>query len=132
MTPRLANETQRAYVERVLATEGRVSTFDVLYGLAYEDGRKCSITRLAAIVWTLRHETPPWDIEESHEDGLAVYRLRSKPSTATVTNLAGWQRGWSCPKCGSAPASQPTVLLGGIGRAWCSKCSAEQMFRAAA
>lgn len=74
MTPRQAGETQRAYVERVLAAEGRIATYDVLYGLSYADGQKCSITRLAAIIHTLRHEAG-WTIAEGHENGLAVYRL---------------------------------------------------------
>ena len=98
MTPRMAGETQRAYVERVLATEGRISAYDALYRLSYADGSPCSITRLAAIVHTLRHEAG-WGIAEFHEAGLAVYRLTSRPGTGRPV---GGVR--ACPGCGRTHA----------------------------
>ena len=130
MTARNVGETQRAYVERVLLAERRVRTYDVLYGLQYTDGRKCSITRLAAIVWTLRHDG--WEIEESHDQGLAVYRLRSAPESAIPQHarpMADWQRGWTFPTCGGVPASEPEPLLGGLGRAHCATCGSQRLFR---
>lgn len=134
MTPRHPGETQRAYVERVLLTERRIRTYDVLYSLAYDDGRKCSISRLAAVIHTLRHDAG-WEIAESHDDGLAVYRLVAAPEGAVPEHArprAPWQAGWSCPTCGGVPASEPEALLGGIGRAHCATCHAPRLFRKAA
>ena len=131
MTPRHENETQRAYVERVLLTERRIRVYDVLYNLAYANGRKCSITRLASIVHTLRHQAG-WEIAESHEAGLAVYRLVAAPEGAVPEHarpVQPWQSGWTCPTCGGVPAQEPEALLGGIGRAWCARCDSQRMFR---
>ncbi len=92
MTPRRPGETQRAYVERILRDEGSISTFDALYSLAYADGRKCSITRLAAIVFTLRQDG--WTIADVGERGtLAMYRLVSAPSSRSLTGAR------VCPSC---------------------------------
>lgn len=93
MTPREPGETQRAYVERVLTTEGRFATYDALYSLAYSNGMKCAITRLAAIIHTLRHEAG-WAIDESHENGLAVYRLVAAPGPGRAVG-----RSRVCPGC---------------------------------
>ncbi len=126
MTPRIRGESQRAYVERVLRTESSVSAWDCLYEGEYVDGGGWSITRLAAIIWSLRHEDG-LDITESAEDGrLATYTYHGH------TGTPAWARSWRCVACGDNPDSAPRELLGGIGVASCRHCGHEQHFRRAA
>lgn len=123
MIPRVRGETQRAYVERVLRAEGSISAWDCLYEGTYEDGGRFSITRLAATIWTLRHEAG-WDITESAESGhLATYTYHGQVSTPA------WARGWECAACHSAPDSEPQELLGGMGFAICGTCGERKHFR---
>ena len=133
---RLSRETQRAYVERVLLSEGSISAWDCLYEGRYEDGGRFSITRLAAIIWTLRHEAG-WDIDETApQGGLAVYDVRrvgygpEAPRTSAPA-VPAWAQGWRCTTCGAPPAREPEPLLGGMGRAHCKACDGT-MFRRAA
>jgi hypothetical protein len=108
-------ETQRAYVERVLRERGLIATFDVLYQATYEDGTKTSISRLAAIIHTLRGEG--WHIESHDSPGhLATYAL---------VDVSPWR----CMSCGGAPNAEPEGLLGDMGRAWCVADGGWQTFR---
>lgn len=114
-------ESQRAYVERVLRTEGRIATHDALYALAYDDGRPCSITRLAAIVHELRADG--WDIASHMEPGaLATYRLVSRGTCVP----------WRCVECGAPAVFDVTPVLGGMGQSRCDACHAKRYFRRAA
>lgn len=138
MTPRYAGESQRQYVERVLRSDGRVATYDVLYSLAYEDGRKCSITRLAAIVFDLRRDGWAIDTEDEHAS-LAAYVLAAAPqshaaprSAPIPSQVPAWVAGWRCTGCGGRPASQPEPMLGGLAGAFCAACGARRYFRAVA
>lgn len=138
MTPREARETQRAYVERVLREAGRFATYDALYGLHYESGQKCSITRLAAVIHDLRRDG--WIIDtEDERAALAVYRFVAAPRSHAAARVAvprlpvpEWVERWRCADCGSRPASEPAALLGDLGRAFCLTCGAQRYFRAAA
>lgn len=121
MIPRRSRESQRAFVERVLRTEGRIETYDVLYGLAYDDGQKCSITRLAAVICDLRAEG--WNIATADDGALATYRLvaASEPSAP-----------WRCVECGSAAILAVAAVLGGMGQGRCDACHTRRYFRRAA
>lgn len=162
MIPRYDTESQRHYVERALRAEGEIRTYDVLYSGTYHDGRKFSITRLAAIIHDLRHDHG-WDIATSGGTGeTAVYRLAYAPPIAeprkTVrplghsatgpqvaqvldlepvapiaeSSLPDWARGWRCSDCGGRPAAEPQPLLGDLGRAPCAVCRTARLFRRAA
>jgi len=119
MIARHANESQRAFVERVLKTQGQVATYDVLYALTYDDGRPCSITRLAAIIHELRSDG--WDITPDTSGGLATYRLAAEPRPA-----------WKCLECGTVAFLTIHPVLGGMGQGRCDNCHATRYFRAAA
>jgi hypothetical protein len=121
MTTRRGTETQRAYVERVLRTEGRIATFDVLYSLAYDDGRKCSITRLAAIIHELR--AVGWNIATDAPGALATYRLIGIAESAIP---------WRCVDCGAVAIFDVRPVLGGMGQSRCDACHATRYFRRAA
>lgn len=130
MTPRRHGETQRAWVERVLRTDGRIAAYDALYNAEYVNGGKFSITRLATIIWTLRHEQG-WIIDETSLPGrLAEYRLvrvgSEKPRIPAPTTGAAW----ACQVCGGAPAYEPSPLLGGMFRSKCASCREVRIFRA--
>jgi hypothetical protein len=120
MIPRRSRESQRTYVERVLRAEGRVATYDVLYGLAYSDGQKCSITRLAAVICDLRGDG--WTIETIDDGALAEYRL--------VTS--GASEAWRCVECGDLSFLPVTTVLGGMGEGRCDSCHTRRYFRRAA
>jgi hypothetical protein len=156
MIPRYDGESQKHYVERALRTHGRIATYDALYNLVYHDGRKCSITRLAAIIWDLRDER--WNIvTEGGKGETAVYRLAyappirepqvtvrplgSLPSPVAVpldlepvaavaeASLPEWARQWRCSDCGGRPVSEPAPMLGDLGRAICAICDTPRYFR---
>lgn len=136
MISRHALETQRRYVERALRTVGGIATADALYSLAYEDGRTCSITRLAAIVCNLREDG--WDIATGGGPGeLAHYRLIATPTAAATLPAPvaralpdhPWTSAWRCADCGSRPTTEPTALLGDLGRAYCPGCLVSRFFR---
>lgn len=128
MIPRARGESQRAYVERALRTEGYVSAYDCAYNGVYEDGSKFGITRLAATIWTLRH-VAGWVISEHAESGqLATYRLVST-SPAPKPSLPEWAQGWVCLACDSPPATRPDERLGGLALAHCADCGVQQHFR---
>lgn len=122
---RLPIETQRAFVERTLRETGEIATFDALYETTFPDGRRTSVTRLAAIIFGLRADG--WPIETDDEHGqLAVYRLiDSKPQPVRVQT-------WRCLACGGPPRSTVTPMLGDAGQAWCGACGKRRMFRSAA
>jgi hypothetical protein len=154
-------EPQKAYVERLLRAYGSLSTYDCLYNLAYHDGRKCAISRLAALIFELRADG--WLIDTDDAQGeLAVYRLRYAPpiaeprvtgrGRAPVAPVAApepdapvllsieppeppapsWAGAWRCADCGGRPASEPQPMLGDLGRGFCSGCGAQRYFRRAA
>lgn len=154
-------EPQRAYVERLLRAYGSLATRDCLYNLAYHDGRRTSITRLAAIIFGLRDDG--WDIDTTNEQGeLAVYHLRyappitepritgrvhaptasvaaPEPETPVLLSIEPsgppepvWAVRWRCSDCGSRPASEPQPMLGDLGRGFCGGCGAQRYFRRAA
>lgn len=156
MIPRHTGESQRHYVDRALRAHGSIATRDALYTLEYQDGRRFSITRLAAIIHDLRHEDG-WDIATTGDPGeTAVYHLRYCPPVAgqsprsavapadpptfdlepvapiNEASLPEWARAWRCADCGSRPASEPMPMLGDLGRAPCPSCGAARYFRRAA
>lgn len=157
MIPRHAGESQRHYVDRALRAHGSIATRDALYALQYQDGRRSSITRLAAIIHDLRHEDG-WDIATTGDPGeTAVYHLRYCPPVAgpvaprpaapaieapvldlepvapiNEASLPEWERAWRCADCGSRPAAEPVPMLGDLGRAPCPACGAARYFRRAA
>jgi hypothetical protein len=111
-------ESQRAFVERVLREDGRISAYDALYASWYDDGRPTSLTRLAAVIHTLRSEG--WEIDAHADRGrLAEYRLRQAPAPD----------GWRCAVCKSTPATPPVEVLGGMAQAHCGTCAARRFFR---
>lgn len=118
---RRTGETQRAFVERVLREDGSISTYAVLYEATWEDGRRTSITRLAAIVYTLRQEGMAID-ERAGLGELATYTLRHAQGP-------DWQRGWHCATCRSLPATAPVEKLGGFAEAHCPVCGRKSYFR---
>jgi len=125
--------TQRSLVMDVLQREGRIEAYDAVYHLTDNDGKPQRITRLAAVIWHLRH-IDGWDIETTDAPGrLAVYTLKSvgevgvppivptQPlrqhrSRYVVSSMLNQEipkdwRGWECSRCGEAPASEPVKLL---------------------
>lgn len=87
-------ETQRAFVERVLTEQGRISAHAAMFDLFMDGGGKASITRLAPIIDTLRNKAG-WDIEtieRPHEQ--AVYVLHGRPAFG---HAVGATR--ECPSC---------------------------------
>lgn len=89
-----AGESQADFAERVLREQGSIATFDVLYNLTDEAGRKRSITRLAASIHTLRHERG-WVIDERSGAGeLAVYTAVVAPGMGRPVG-----RVRTCPVC---------------------------------
>jgi hypothetical protein len=108
-------ESQRAYVERVLRANGVIATYGVLYGLEYDDGSKCSITRLAAIIHELR--AAGWNIVTSEPGFLAVYRVAA-PALA-----------WHCLDCGSVAIFTVAPVLGDMGQGRCDACHTTRYFR---
>lgn len=121
---RKSHETQRAFVERVLREDGSISAYDVLYEARFEDGGRTSVTRLAAIVYTLRQEG--WQIEERATHGsLATYTYRDAKQPE-------WRIGWHCQTCGSLPSTEPVLALGGFGEAHCPVCAKRTYFRRSA
>jgi hypothetical protein len=120
---RHAGETQRQFVERILRTEGRIATYEVLYDARWEDGRKTSITRLAAIIHTLRGEG--WQVVTQGTGGVAVYVLLTfRP----VVSVPAW-RAWTCTACGGRPSSVPEPVLGGMAAGRCESCKGRRTFR---
>lgn len=109
-------ETQRAFVERTLREHGYVHTYDVLYNTAYPDGRQASVTRLAAIIHTLRSEG--WSIDTRDDSGQVATYVLSEAKTA-----------WRCTVCNGDPGHEPSPLLGGLGHAYCLTCNRRQTFR---
>lgn len=92
-------EPQTAFVERVLHEQGRISTFDALYGLSDDKGDRRSITRLAAVIHTLRHDRG-WVIDENAAPGeLATYRVVRAPNLGRPVG-----RVRVCPGCGAEHA----------------------------
>lgn len=117
-----SGETQRAFVERVLREQGRISTHEAMFALVDEAGYSRSVTRLAPVIETLRKAG--WDIVTDAPHGQqAIYIHRpAKP-------LPEWQRGWTCQDCRSVPATEPIPLLGELGEAHCATCGVRRYFR---
>lgn len=87
-------ESQVDFAERVLREHGSIATYDVLYDLVDETGRKRSITRLAASIHTLRHERG-WVIDERSGPGeLALYTVVMEPGRGRAVG-----RVRECPVC---------------------------------
>lgn len=102
-------ETQTAFVERVLREDGAIATYDVLYALRDDRDRPRSITRLAAVIHTLRHERG-WDIAETHADGaLAEYRVVRAPGNGRPIG-----RVRICPGCQTGHAVGTSCGLVGV------------------
>jgi hypothetical protein len=117
-------ESQKAFVSRVLRRDGRISAHDATYDLRYDDGRPCGITRMAPVIEDLRKAG--WAIDTVAPSGeQATYVLREQSEPA-------WRRGWRCQDCRSLPATEPVLLLGGLGQAHCATCGARRYFRRAA
>lgn len=124
-------ESQRAFVERMLLAHGEVRVFDLVYNARYDDGTKCSLTRTATHIWSLRHESG-YDIETTGGPGdLAVYVLHGKTSTPAAAP-APVAPAWRCTRCRSFPAALPEPLLGGMAIGPCPNCGKGSYFRAAA
>lgn len=91
-----AGETQRAFTERVLLDQGRISAHEAMFDLVDESGRSKAITRLAAVIDDLRDRG--WDIpNEGPHGGQAVYRLVSAPDPHGWGTPVGRVR--ACPSC---------------------------------
>lgn len=88
-------ETQRAFVERTLREQGSISAHEAMFDMRTADGDRCSITRLAAIVETLRKAG--WVIETHAPHGeQAVYRLcRIASESPRFAPVTGTQEGLS-------------------------------------
>jgi hypothetical protein len=129
VTPRRQGETQKAWVERVLRTDGRIATYDALYNAQYVNGGRFSITRLASVIWTLRHEQG-WVIDETSLPGrLAEYRL-VREGSARRASLPVDTSTWRCVRCGASAKREPEPMLGDMGRAPCD-CGSQTFRRAA-
>lgn len=88
------NESQRAFVERVLREQGEISAHEAMFALRDEDGHPKSITRLAAVIDTLRKsgwDIPPAAVVPGQQ---AVYRLRGRAFTGRPVG-----RVRECPSC---------------------------------
>lgn len=87
-------ETQRAFVERTLRTEGRISAHEAMFGLHTEAGRRTAITRLAPVIETLRKAG--WRIRTDVTHGeQAEYHLEAAPPV--FARPVGRER--ECPAC---------------------------------
>lgn len=95
MTPPIAErESQVEYVERILRHVGHIATYDVLYSLTDTFGRRRSISRLASVIHTLRHERG-WVIDERSGPGeLALYTVVMEPGRGRPLG-----RVRECPVC---------------------------------
>lgn len=143
-----ATLTQRDLVLGVLKREGRIEAFDAVYHLTDPEGKPHRITRLAAVIWHLRH-VDGYDIETLNRPGmLATYVLRSPVPTAgrppepadrygptyRYGMLAGREvpeplRAHACVVCGEPPATadlQPALGDYVIGS--CANCGKRTMF----
>jgi hypothetical protein len=89
-----AGETQRSFVERVLQEQGRISAHEAMFDLRDTDGHPKSITRLAAVIDTLRRSG--WDIPPATTapGQQAVYVLRGRAFAGTPVG-----RTRECPSC---------------------------------
>lgn len=127
MTPPMAeHESQVDYVERILRHVGSIATYDALYGLTDAYGRKRSITRLASVIHTLRHQRG-WVIDEAsgpHE--LALYTVVSGPPRAPTRPVVPL---WRCVACKAPPAARPEPVLGGMAQGPCPRCGKGAYFR---
>lgn len=86
-------ETQRAFVERTLRDQGRISAHEAMFALVTEAGNRASITRLAPVIETLRKAG--WRIRTEVEHGVqATYHLEGAP---TFGHPIGAVR--ECPSC---------------------------------
>lgn len=141
--------TQRQLVLDTLLRDGRIEAFDAVYHLTDHDGTPRRITRLAAVIWHLRH-VDGWDIETSESPGkMAVYTLVSREKRTIVPQsevtpkretyesgpmrgavVPEGRRGWACSVCGSPPTTDPTPLLDPtFARAQCAACNRPSTFR---
>lgn len=126
MTPMHSGEPQTRYVERVLRTEGRISAWAALYDLQDDSGHKRSITRLAAIIEPLRKAG--WTIETEGGHGeLATYVVKGVPDGRMPRPAARAE--WICSQCGADARMTPTLLLAGMGEAWCPSCGKSRLFK---
>lgn len=144
-------ETQRAFVKRVLLDTGSITVQECLYGIRTESGRTRAITRLAAIIFDLRHEDD-LDIAESSAGGTAVYYYRGtaraevfryngpreavdglvEPEATSTpisplrgstgrTEGSGGGQGWRCIVCKSPMDATPSFLPG-VAYGRCKVC----------
>lgn len=89
-----AGESQADFAERVLREDGSISTYEALYDLTDDTGRRRSITRLAASIHTLRHDRG-WVIDERSGPGeLALYTAVMAPGRGRAVG-----RVRECPVC---------------------------------
>lgn len=123
---RHSDESQRAFVERMLMEHGEVRVYDLVYNARFDDGTKCSLTRTATHVWSLRHEDG-LDIETTGGKGdLAVYVLRGMRSRPAPEPVAPE---WRCASCRALPAATPVPVLGGMSQGHCPNCGKGAYFR---
>lgn len=117
------NETQAAFVQRVLRDRGYIAARETLYDLTDSVGTRRSITRLAAIIEPLRKAG--WNIATEGGHGeLARYRLISIGSEPAPAQLPVWR----CTTCGTPARMEPEPLLGGMGQARCLHCNERRVF----
>ena len=125
MDERERKGAQLNLVAGMFRSYGRIEAHDLL--------RDHGITRLAAIIHTLRH-TYGWDIvtlprKPGH---MASYRLASKPASYSLPSKRRSKAVWSCVTCGQTAldgGSQlgrqtPTMAIG-----FCGNCDGRRTFR---
>jgi len=114
-----ADETQAAFVRRVLVTDGRVSAHDMTY--------THGITRTAAIIHTLRHGEG-LDIDTDGKKGhQATYHLVSPLREEAAAALPRWK----CLTCGSTVQASGSALLAGYAELPCGPCQSKRLHKRA-
>lgn len=107
-------QSQIQLVRRELTRHGRIAAYDAIYRLTDDDGTIHRITRLAAIIHTLRHTYGMRIRTDVQEGRLATYILESdecpfcgEPVLTIDVLLGGWWRG-RCPTHGLVTSKRPT------------------------
>jgi hypothetical protein len=109
------DETQKAFVRRMLSTRGHISVQECLYEMVDEYDHTRAVTRLAAIIFNLRNDGMVIN-ESSPGTTTSVYTLVEK---SAVEEPATPRKTGTCPKCPRILiADQPTI----DPRIWSAKC----------
>lgn len=108
-------ETQRAFVRRMLLTQGWVSAHDLTY--------RHGITRTAAIIFDLRAEGMVIDTngKPGHQATYHVSPLRDDAAAALP-----W---WKCLTCGTRSQSSASALLAGYAEHFCLTCASKRLHK---